>query len=68
LRRPGRNRRQSRAPCLGTWRAVSEIVPERSQTAPAAPPLPRWQHATDLLGLLVCLLLEGVLLFALAMP
>jgi len=43
-------------------------VPERSQTAPAAPPLPRWQHATDLLGLLVCLLLEGVLLFALAMP
>jgi len=29
-------------------------------------PHPKWEHATDLLGLLVCLMLEGVLLFALA--
>jgi hypothetical protein len=47
---------------VGMSRAVDRVVPDQ-----LAPPR-KWDHATDLFGLIVCLLLEGVLLFALGAP
>jgi hypothetical protein len=57
-----RNSRESRDAVVGMSRADDRVVPDQ-----IAPPR-KWEHATDLFGLLVCLLLEGVLLFALGAP